>query len=87
MFILSSPALPRNPLMRALVLIAGVVLLAGLMAMGLLIGAIVVTGATVAMLVRRWLGGRRRRRADPNIIEGEFTIVSSRQRSRLASGE
>lgn len=87
MFTISSPALPRNPLLRALVLIAGALLLAGLMAMGLLVGAIVIAGATLALLVRRWLGGRRRRSADPDVIEGEFTVLSSRQRSRLASGE
>lgn len=67
--------LPRQPLLRALVLIAGTALLAGVIAMGLLIGAAVVVTAGLAMLVRRWLDGRSRRHADPDVIEGEFTVV------------
>ncbi|MBN8737249.1 MAG: hypothetical protein J0H27_13405 [Xanthomonadales bacterium] len=68
-------ALPRHPLLRAVVLVAGAVLLAGLVAMGLLIGAAVVALAALVMLVRRWLNGRNRRPTEPGIIEGEFTVV------------
>lgn len=70
--------LPRHPLLRALVLVAATVLLVGLLAMGLLIGAAVVATAALTMLVRRWLNGRRRR-ADPGVIEGEFTVISTRE--------
>ena len=58
--------LPRHPLLRALMVLAGTVLLVGA-------AVIVVTAMTV--LVRGWLRGRRRRSAGPGVIEGEFTVV------------
>lgn len=77
-------SLPRHPLLRALMLIIGAVLLTGLITAGLLLGAAVVAITALAMLVRRWLHGRRQRHAaDPSIIEGEFTVVPARTRLSL----
>lgn len=77
-------SLPRHPLLRALVLIAGAILLAGLVATGLVVGAIVVAVAALTLLVRRWLGGRKPPQADdPSIIEGEFTVAPPRPRAAL----
>ncbi|HJR13028.1 MAG TPA: hypothetical protein VJ833_03940 [Rhodanobacteraceae bacterium] len=67
--------LPRHPLLRGVVLFAGILLLIGFLAMGLLIGAAVIIAAALTMLVRRWLNGRSRRRADADVIEGEFTVI------------
>lgn len=68
--------LPRHPLWRALAVIAGSVLLIGLITLGLLIGVAGIAVAALTMLIRGWRTGRRRRRADSNVIEGEFTVVS-----------
>jgi hypothetical protein len=70
---------PRNPLLRALALLAGAVITAVLVTLGLLVGAMVIAGATVALLVRRWFGRKPARESDPSIIEGEFTVVSPRR--------
>jgi len=67
--------LPRHPLVRGLVLFAGIVLLIGFVAMGLLIGAAMIAAAALTMLVRRWLNGHGRRRAGPGVIEGDFTVI------------
>lgn len=79
--------LPRHPLLRALAVIAGVVVLAILAVTGLLVVAAVVVATAVAMLVRGWLHGRRPPHANPEIIEGEFTVVSTRPRSALPRPE
>jgi membrane protein implicated in regulation of membrane protease activity len=68
-------SLPRQPLLRALALIAGAVLLAGVLATGLLIGTVVIAVAALTLSIRRWLHGRGRRPTDPGVIEGEFTVV------------
>lgn len=83
MYTLRPPSLPRHPLLRALVLVVGAVLLAGLFATGLLIGAVVVAVGALTLLVRRWLGRGRRQRSAPEVIEGEFTVVSPRSRAAL----
>jgi len=67
--------LPRHPLLRALTVIAGTVLLIGLAAMGLLVGAAIIVVTALTVLVRGWLRSRGRRRADPDVIEGEFTVM------------
>jgi hypothetical protein len=67
--------LPRHPLLRALMVLAGTVLLVGLVAMGLLVGAAVIVVTALTVLVRSWLRGRRRRSTDPGVIEGEFTVM------------
>ncbi len=79
--------LPRHPLRRALVLVAGTTLLVGLLALGLLIGAAVVTFAGLAVLVRRWLRGRGGPRHDPAVIEGEFAVVPPGSRATLPAPE
>ena len=73
--------LPRHPLLRALMVIAGTVLLVGLAAMGLLVGAAVIVATALTILVRGWL--RSRRRADPGVIEGEFTGMPPAPRGTL----
>ncbi len=76
--------LPRHPLLRALALVAGTVLLIWLVAFGLLIGAAVAAMTALTLLVRRWWHRPGGRHADPDIIEGEFTVMP---RSALPSGE
>lgn len=72
-------SLPRHPLRRALVVIAGVVLMALLVVTGLAVIAAVVVATAVAMVVRRWLHrGPSPSHADPGVIEGEFTVVAPR---------
>ena len=75
--------LPRHPLLRALMVIAGTVLLGGLAAMGLLVGAAIIVTMALTVLVRGWLRSRGRRRADPGVIEGEFTVVPPAPRGTL----
>lgn len=67
---------PRHPLLRALALILAVVLAVGLLVTGLLLGAAVIATTACVLLVRRWLQRRRARKAEADIIEGEFTVVS-----------
>lgn len=67
--------LPRQPLLRALLLIGGVVLLVGLATLGLLIGAAVVAIAAVTMLVRHALHAATHKAAEADVIEGEFTVI------------
>lgn len=75
--------LPRHPLLRLLVLAGGAILLAGLIAMSLIVGTAALAGAATWLLVRRWIGRRKRRRGDPSIIEGEFTVVSRNSLPRM----
>ncbi|HET7932228.1 MAG TPA: hypothetical protein VFL63_12685 [Rhodanobacteraceae bacterium] len=70
---------PRNPLLRALALVAGAVITAALLVLGLIVGAVVVTGAAAALLVRRWFGHKPAAASDDSIIEGEYTVVSPRR--------
>lgn len=78
--------LPRHPLLRALMVLCGAVLLVGLVTVGFLIGAAVLAVAAMTVLVRRWLHSPRRAPRDPDIIEGEFTVVS-RPRTALPHTE
>lgn len=75
--------LPRHPLLRMLVLAGGAVLLAGLVAMSLIVGTAALAVAATWLLVRRWLARRKHNRGDPNIIEGEFSVVPPRSRNAL----
>lgn len=77
--------LPRHPLLRALVIAGGAVLLVGMLAMGVIVGTAALGVAVGWLLVRRWLGSRRRPR-DPSIIEGEFSVVPNRPRDALPPG-
>lgn len=74
--------LPRHPLLRILVIAGGAVLLVGMLAMGVIVGIVALGVAAGWLLVRRWLGSRRRPR-DPSIIEGEFSVVPDRARDAL----
>lgn len=87
MYTLRPPRLPRHPLLRLLVLVAGAVLLAGLVTAGLLVGTTLVAVGALTLLARRWLGPRSRGSSDPDVIEGEFTVVSPRTRAALPRTE
>jgi len=54
--------------------------------MGVIVGIVALGIAAGWLLVRRWLGGRRRHR-DPSIIEGEFSVVSNCPRDALPPGD
>lgn len=73
--------LPRNPLLRTLLLVCGALVVAALVVFGLLLGAAVFVVTVTTLLLRRWLHRRQRRPVDPDTIEGEYTIVP---RSRAA---
>jgi membrane protein implicated in regulation of membrane protease activity len=80
------PALPRHPLLRAALAVAGTLLLACLLVLGAAAGAALLVAAAAAMLWRRWT--RRPtagRGAGPDTIEGEFTVID-RRRSRWLPG-
>ena len=78
--------LPRHPLLRILVIAVGAGLLVGMLAMGVIVGIVALGIAAGWLLVRRWLGGRRRHR-DPSIIEGEFSVVPKCPRDALPAGD
>lgn len=67
--------LPRHPLLRALIVAAWALLIALVLATGLIAGALVAGVAALVLLIRRWLGNRSRPADDPDIIEGEFTVM------------
>jgi hypothetical protein len=68
-------ALPRHPLLRALLFVAGALILAGLLFFGLVAGLVVVAFGTLALLVRRLLPRRTARARHDDVIEGEFRVV------------
>lgn len=72
---------PRNPLLRALLSICGAVIAAAILLSGLLLGAALLVATAATLLLRRWFHRRQRRPMDPDIIEGEYTVVP---RSRAA---
>lgn len=76
-------ALPRHPLLRALLLATGGLILAGLLFFGLLAGLAVVAFGTLALLVRRLLPRKPARAKHDDIIEGEFRVVESPPRARI----
>jgi hypothetical protein len=63
-------------LLRSLLLVGAALLAIGLVAIGLILGVVIVTAFGLALLVRRGLNRIRRGHRDPNIIEGEYTVVS-----------
>jgi hypothetical protein len=81
------PTLPRNPLLRGLVLAATVITLVGLVTMGLVVGTVIFAGAALMLTIRGWLSRRASRATDPSVIEGEFTVVSPRHREGLPRPE
>lgn len=68
-------ALPRHPLLRALLLIAGAVILAGLLFFGLVAGLAVVAFGALALMVRRLLPRKAAPGRRDDVIEGEFRVV------------
>ncbi|MGN6313083.1 MAG: hypothetical protein ACTHMO_04890 [Rhodanobacteraceae bacterium] len=76
-------ALPRHPLLRALLLAAGGLILAGLLFFGLLAGLAVVAFGALALLVRRLLPRKAARAKRDDIIEGEFRVVEPPPRARI----
>ena len=81
------PTLPRNPLLRGLVLVAAVIALAGLITMGLVVGIVVFAVAALVLAIRGWLSRRGTHTADPSVIEGEFTVMPPRHREGLPRPE
>jgi hypothetical protein len=77
------PLLPRHPILRLLVLVAGAVLLIGLLTVGFVLGGIVLAAVALTLAFRRWLAHGRRGPHEPDIIEGEFTVEASRARTSL----
>lgn len=77
------PALPRNPLLRVLVLAGVAITVLALLALGLVVGIGVVAVGALALAIRRWRLRRASRRGDPSIIEGEYTVVPPRPSARL----
>ncbi len=69
---------PRHPLMRILLGAAGLALLGFFTVFGLLIAAVALAGLALHRLFRRFSGQTptSSRPVDPQIIEGEFTVVS-----------
>jgi len=68
-------ALPRHPLLRALLLTTCGLILAGLLFFGLIAGIAVVAFGTLALLVRRLLPRKAARARHDDVIEGEFRVV------------
>ncbi|HEX7129728.1 MAG TPA: hypothetical protein VF217_06610 [Rhodanobacteraceae bacterium] len=76
-------ALPRHPLLRALLLAAGALILVGLLFFGLIAGVAVVAFGTLALLVRRLLPRKTARTRHEDVIEGEFRVVEPPPRARI----
>ena len=68
-------ALPRHPLLRALLLAAGALMLVGLLFFGLIAGIAAAAFGTLVLLVRRLLPRKRARARQDDVIEGEFQVV------------
>jgi hypothetical protein len=68
-------ALPRHPLLRALLFATGALVLVGLLFFGLIAGLAVVAFGTLALLVRRLFARKSSRTRHDDVIEGEFRVV------------
>jgi hypothetical protein len=68
-------ALPRHPLLRALLLAAGGLILTGLLFFGLIAGLAVVAFGALALVVRGLLPRKAARVTRDGVIEGEFRVV------------
>ena len=77
------PALPRNPVLRALALIGAIAATAALLTVGVVVGAGVLTVAVAALAIHRWRLVRAARKSRTGIIEGEFTVISGRSHAEL----
>ena len=76
-------ALPRHPLLRVLLLAAGVLVLAGLLVFGLFAGIAIAALGALTLLARRLLTRTRERTASDDVIEGEFRVMNPRPRARI----
>ena len=90
-------ALPRHPLLRALLLAAGALILVGLLFFGLIAGVAVIAFGALVLLVRRLLPRKTTRATHGDVagdavlkgaaikgevIEGEFRVVEPPPRAR-----
>jgi len=76
-------ALPRHPLLRALLLAAGGLILVGLLFFGLIAGLALAAFGALALLVRGLLPRKRAHAACEGVIEGEFRVVEPPPRARI----
>ena len=76
-------ALPRHPLLRALLLAAGGLILVGLLFFGLVAGLALAAFGAMALLVRVLLPRKRVRSTREDVIEGEFRVVDPPPRARI----
>lgn len=73
---------PRHPLLRAGLALAGLVLLGFFAAFGVLVAALVLVGFAARRVLLQLRGGARgfdptaARRADPEVIDAEFSVVA-----------
>jgi len=89
-FVLPPIRRSRNPLVRALSLVAGLALLGVLLVFGVVVLGVLVAGGLVFLAVRQWKlaragiagGGAHARTApasraarDPNVLEGEYVVL------------
>jgi hypothetical protein len=78
----------RNPLVRALSLVAGLAVLGVLLVFGVVVLGVLVAGGLVFFAVRQWKLATARahgtaapqpqaaaRAQDPNVLEGEFVVI------------
>lgn len=76
-------ALPRHPLLRALLLAAGGLTVVGLLFLGLVASLAVVAFGALALMVRRLLPRKAARHRNDEVIEGEFRVVDPPPRARI----
>jgi len=68
--------LPRHPLPRLLLALAGIALLAMFAAVGVVLGAVLLTGLALRALYLRLRGGASTSSsAETGVIEGDFRVV------------
>jgi hypothetical protein len=77
----------RNPLVRALSIVAGLAVLGVLLVFGVVVLGVLVAGGLVFLAVRQWKLATARaqgtvepqeataRPQDPHVLEGEFTVI------------
>ena len=79
-FSFSTPRPPRHPLLRAALAVAGLVLLGFFAAFGVLVAGLVLVAFAARRVWMQLRGGARpldprAAPADPQVIEGEFSVV------------
>lgn len=85
-FVLPPIRRSRNPLVRALSVVAGLAVLGVLLVFGVVVLGVLLAGGLVFLAVRQWKlarGGVRpaaqpasaRATHDPNVLEGEFVVI------------